>query len=301
MLAILGASGNISGKLARTLFEKGSQIRVIGRSEKGLKEFIDKGVQAKVGDPANEEFLTDALSDAKAAFIMTPPDYSAQGLRTHYNRLGQSIAGALQSANVRHVVNLSCMGAHIAEKVGPIKGLYDQELRLNTLKGINIVHLRPAYLMENLLGSAGMIVKKRSISSSIKGDVKIPMVASADVAKFASELLLKMNFSEKSEIELFGGEDISLDEAVKVIGEKTNNHNLRYEYMPYGKVFEELQLQGMSEDAAHCIIEFSRAINEGLLFNSRDGKDENNTGTTSFEKWAETFADQYNILHSQAV
>jgi uncharacterized protein YbjT (DUF2867 family) len=289
MFAVFGASGNIGGKLSNMLIDAGQQLKVVGRSEKGLREFTDKGIQTLVGDPENEDFLIGAFSDVEAAFLMTPPDYSAESLRGHYNRLGQKIAQAVQTAGVKHIVNLSCMGAHMSEKVGPIKGLYDQELRLNTLKGINIIHLRPAYLMDNLLGDEITKNINGKISSLVRNDIKMPMISAKDVANFAYNFLLEKNFSEKSYIELFGSENISLNDAVKIIGEKTNNQNLSYERLPYGKVFEDLLAQGMSEDAAHCTIEFARAINDGLLFSGHEGRTEDNTGEISFKKWAETF------------
>jgi len=285
MLAIFGASGKIGKTISEILFNEGQQIKLISRTIEGIEEFIDKGIQYKTGNPANEDFLTDAFSGAEAVFVMTPPDYSAQSLRAHFNKLGQSIAEAIQQSGVKHVVNLSCMGANISKKVGPIKGLYDQELRLNTLMGINIVHLRPTYFMENILDNMD---DNGIVSSSVKGDIKIPMIASADVAKIASKLLIKKNFSGKSVVEIYGRENISLDACVKILGTKTNKHDLKYEHRPYGKVFEDLQSQGMSEDSAHCLIELSRAINDGIIYKDLEKPYENNAGKTTFEQWANT-------------
>jgi hypothetical protein len=67
------------------------------------------------------------------------------------SKIGSAIARALRNARVKFVVSLSSIGAHLGEKTGPIRGLHNQEVCLNDIKDLNVIHLRPAYFMENLL------------------------------------------------------------------------------------------------------------------------------------------------------
>src|ERR1700690_4353349 len=129
---------------------------------------------------------------------MIPPNYTASNFRAYQNSIGVSIAEAIGKSGVKYIVNLSSQGAHLPEKTGPIKGLRDQEERLNKLRGVNSLHLRPTYFMENLLVNIEMIRNMNIMGSAIRGDLKFPIIATKDIAQFAVDRLLKRDFAGTS-------------------------------------------------------------------------------------------------------
>jgi len=294
MYVIMGATGNIGSKLANILLDKGEKIKVIGRSAERLKPFVDHGAEAAIGDVSDVGFLTNVFKGADAVFAMIPPAYTANDFRDYYNEIGANIFKSIQESGVIHVLFLSSIGAHLSEKTGPIKGLYDVEQRLNNLDDVNILYLRPTYFMENLLANIGMIKNMGINGGGIKGDVKFAMIATKDIAPVAADHLLKRDFSGKTVHELLGERDISMDEVTKVFGEKIGKPDLGYVQFSAEDEKKGMMDFGLSDDASDQMVELSQAINDGIIAVNQPRTAENTTNT-SIEEFADFFAQVYEI------
>lgn len=292
MYVITGATGNIGSKLVANLLAQGQKVRAVGRSADRLKPFVDKGAEAAAGDLRDSGFLTGAFSGTSGVFAMIPPQYTTKDFRAYQNEIGTSIADAIRKSGVRHVVSLSSQGAELPDRTGPIKGLHDQEDRLNKLENVNILHTRPTYFMENLLTFIPMIKIMNMAGSAIRGDVKFAMVATKDIAKFVAERLVKRDFSGKSVRDILGQRDVSLSEAIQIIGNKIGKPELKYGQFSYEDAEKGMISSGLSEDVSRLFVEMSMALNEGL-FAVNLVRTKENTTETSIEEFAETFAKIY--------
>lgn len=292
MIVITGASGNIGSKIADSLLSQGQKVRCVARRAERLGELEVRGAEIAACSLDDTASLTKAFSGADAVFAMIPPNYTASDFRAYQNMMGASIAEALQKAGVKHVVNLSSQGADLNEKTGPIKGLHDQEERLNGLATVNILHLRPTYFMENLLANIDMIKNMNIMGSALSATLAFPMIATKDIAAFAAGRLKKRDFSGISVRDLLGQRDISMNEAAAIIAKKTGRTGLKYVQFPYEDTEKALAGMGFSADVSGLFIEMSRAINEGLIMTtSRTG---DNTTETTFEEFAEIFRQAIN-------
>lgn len=287
MIVITGATGNIGSKISSDILAQGRRIRCIARTADKLRQLAGKGAEVAPGSLEDTSFLTKAFSDASAVFAMIPPNYAAPDFRAYQNMIGTSIAKAIQESGVKYIVNLSSQGAHLPDKTGPIKGLHDQEERLNRLSGVNILHMRPAYFMENLLANIDMIKNANMMGSAIRGDMSIPVIATKDIARFAAERLLKRDFSGISVRDLLGRRDISMNETAAIIAKKIDKPGLKYMQFSYEETEKALIGMGFSIDIAGLFVEMSKAINEGLIMNTP--RTVENTTETSFEEFAEIF------------
>ncbi len=292
MYVIMGATGNIGSKLANILLDKGEKVKVIGRSAERLKPFVDHGAEAAVGDVSDVEFLTNVFKGANAVFALIPPVYTTNDFRGYYNEIGANIVKSIQESGVKHVLFLSSHGAHLPEKTGPVKGLYDVEQKLNKLDDVNILHLRPTYFMENLLTNIGMIKNMNINGGTIKGDIKFAMIATKDIAPVAADHLLKRDFSGKTVHELLGERDISMDDVTKVFGEKIGKPDLGYVQFSVEDAKKGMMDFGLSDDVSDQMIELERAINDGILAVNEPRTAKNTTGT-SIEEFADFFAEVY--------
>jgi len=292
MYVITGATGNIGSKAADILLAKGEKVRVIGRNAARLQRFVDKGAEAAVGDLNEAAFLTRAYTGATAVFAMIPPDYAAQDFRAFQNRVGANIATAIRDAGVKYVVNLSSQGSELPEGTGPIKGLHDQEERLDGLPGVNILHLRCTYFMENLLWNIPLINEKGIAGSAVRGDWKFAMIATRDIAAYLAERLVKRDFAGKTVRDLLGQRDLTLNEAFAVIGRRIGRPALKYVEFSYEEAEKGLAATGLSKDFCRLFIEMSKALNDGIFAVNRPRTPENTT-PTSIEEFAETFAHAY--------
>jgi len=292
MYAITGATGNIGSKTAEILLDRGKKVRVIGRDAARLRTLVSKGAEAAVGNLQDAAFLTKAFSGVDAVFAMIPPDYTAADFRAYQNEIGSNIAYAIGKAGVKYVVNLSSQGAELPAGTGPILGLYDQEKRLNGLAGVNVLHLRCTYFMENLLMNIPLINGKGIAGSAVRGDRKFAMIATRDIAERVAEHLVSRDFSGKVVKDLLGQRDLSLEEAIGVLGRRIGWPDLKYVQFPYDEAVEGLVAMGISPDASRLFIEMSRALNDGLFAVNRLRTAENTT-PTAIEEFAETFAAAY--------
>src|SRR6201984_290194 len=153
MYVILGASGNTGSIIADSLLSKGKKVRVVGRDAGRLQRFVRQGAEAFIGDMSNAAALTKAFSGARAAYLLLPPIT----FREDQERECDAIAKAVTEPGLPSAVHLSRYGAHVPEGTGPVTGLHSSEQKLNAIGGLNVLHLRAAYFMENNLAAIGTI------------------------------------------------------------------------------------------------------------------------------------------------
>jgi len=292
MLVITGATGKTGSKLTEMLLARGLKVRVVGREAAKLKAFTAKGAEAAVGDLGDKAFLTKAFTGAEAVFALIPPNFGVADYRAYQDSLGKTIIAAIKDSGVKYVVNLSSQGAHLPERTGPIKGLHDQEERLNKLEGVNVLHLRPTYFMENLLMNIDLIRKMNIMGSAIRGDVKFAMIATKDIAAYAAERLIKRDFTGKSVADLLGERDLTLNEAAVIIGKKLGKPDLAYVAFPYEDAEKGMVAMGLTPDMSRLYVEMSKALNDGL-FAVNIPRTKQNTTPTAFEAFADDFAAAY--------
>jgi uncharacterized protein YbjT (DUF2867 family) len=297
MYTITGATGHIGSRVADILLAKGEKVRVISRDAAKLQQFVNRGAIAKVGDMLDPAFLTDAFKGAKAVFAMIPPNYSATNFRAYQDRVGTGIATAIIESGVKHVVNLSSQGAELPRGTGPIVGLHEQEERLNSLRGINVLHLRATYFMENLLANVPFIHEYGYAASPVRGDLKFALIATADIAERTAGYLVTRDFSGKSYRDLLGQRDLSLQEAFTIIGRRIGITDLKYRQISYEEAKTAFVDMGMSNNVSNLLIELSDALNKRLFAVNRPRTAETNT-PTSIERFADLFAEVYT---SQAI
>jgi uncharacterized protein YbjT (DUF2867 family) len=282
MYVILGASGNTGSIIANSLLSAGKKVRVVGRDSGRLQRFVDKGAQAFTATVSDAAAITKAFSGARAAYLMLPPAKSQE----EQERDSDAIAKAVRKSGLRYAVHLSSYGAQLAEGAGPVSGLHSSENKLSAIEGVNVLHLRAAYFMENNLAAIGMIHGMGLVGNALLPDLKIPMAATRDVGDYAAQRLLHLDFSGKQTRELLGERDLSMTEATAVIARGIGKPDLRYEQFPYDQVLQALTQLGVPPKGAAMYIEMYKAINAGVLVPLEPRSPENTT-PTSFERFVQ--------------
>src|SRR5271168_4561828 len=293
---ILGASGNTGSIIANSLLSAGKKVRAVGRDSGRLQRFVDKGAEALTADMSDAAALTKAFSGARAAYLLLPPAKS----REDQERDSDAIAKAVKESGLRYAVNLSSYGAQVPEGTGPVAGLHSSEQKLNAISGLNVLHLRAAYFMENNLAAIGMIHGMGIFGNALLPDLKLPMAATRDVGDYAAQRLLHLDFSGKKTRELLGERDLSMTEATAVIARGIGKPDLRYQQFPYDQMQQALTQMGFSPKKAAVYIEMFTAINTGLLA-AQEPRSPRNSTPTSFEKFVQdVFAPAYHGKASAA-
>ena len=289
MYVILGASGNTGSIIADSLLSKGKKVRVVGRDAGRLQRFVRQGAEAFTGDVSDAAALTKAFTGARAAYLLLPPITS----REDQERESDAIAHAVTESGLRYVVHLSSYGAHVPEGTGPVTGLHSSEQKLNAIGGLNVLHLRAAYFMENNLAAISMIQEMGIFGHALLPDLKLPMMATRDVGDYAAQRLLDLDFSGKQTRELLGERDLSMTEATAIIARGIGKPDLGYVQFPYDQMQHVLEQMGMPPKKAAVYIEMFKAINAGVLA-AQEPRSRENTTPTSFETFVQdVFAPAY--------
>ncbi len=279
---ILGASGNTGSIIADSLLSKGKKVRVVGRDAGRLQRFVRQRAEAFMGDVSDAAALTEAFSGARAAYLLLPPITS----REDQERESDAIAKAVTESGLSYAVYLSSYGAHVPEGTGPVTGLHSAEQKLNAISGLNVLHLRAAYFMENNLTAISMIQGMGIFGHALLPHLKLPMITTRDVGDYAAKRLLALDFSGKQTRELLGERDLSMAEATTIIARRIGKPDLRYVQFPYDQVQQVLEQMGMSPKKAAVYIEMFKAINVSVLA-AQEPRSRENTTPTSFEKFVQ--------------
>jgi uncharacterized protein YbjT (DUF2867 family) len=291
MFVVTGATGHVGSGITEKLLAHGKKVKAIGRNRSKLSRLEKKGAETAEGSMDDTVFLAKSFVGAEAVFIMVPPDMQSPDIQAHYDRFGQALVKAVAESGVRYVVSLSSIGADLAQGTGPITGLHRQEQRLNALSGVNILHLRPGYFMENQFGSIPMIKGMGINGSVLKPDLKFPQIATKDIADHAAKRLQKKDFSGHGVQELLGPRDVSMQEVTAALGQAIGKPDLRYVQFSHEDAVKGMVGAGLSKSIAENFAEMNQAFNEG-----RVGKVERNaanTTPTSIEDFAKEFARAY--------
>lgn len=286
MYVILGATGNTGSVVARRLLDKGKKVRVVGRDNKKLATFASRGAEAFAADVLDTDALSRALAGAQGVYVLIPPDMTSPDFRAHQDRVTESIAKALEKVGVAHAVTLSSVGADKPDKTGPVVGLHKMELRLAQVPGLNALHLRAGYFMENTLAQIGIIRSFGMVAGPIRADVPLAMIATRDIGAAAAEALLRLDFRGRQTQELLGPRDVTYTEAAKVIGTAIGKPGLGYTQLSDEQVIQAMTGMGLSRNMAQLLCEMSASINSGYM-KPLEPRSEKNMTPTSFETFVQ--------------
>src|SRR5579864_1395972 len=282
MIAIIGSTGNTGKITAEALLAAGEKIRVIGRTAEKLQPFVAKGAEPFLGSVIDAEAITNALRGATSAYIMIPPDLKQKSLRAYDTVVIESLYTAINNSGLRHAVVLSSVGAQLAEGTGPVAGLHEMEESFKRLRDVNLLFLRPAYFMENILNSVAVYKNMGFFAALIKDNVKLPMIATRDIGQRAAAELRALNFTGHQVKELQGQRDLSMNECAAIFGAAIGKPGLGYMQAPAMMAKPAMMQAGMSADTVDQLIELAKSINEGKLVMLEPRTADNST-PTSFE------------------
>jgi uncharacterized protein YbjT (DUF2867 family) len=296
MIVVTGATGRTGRRATEALLAKGEKVRAIGRDRKKLAPLAELGAEPFVGNVEDVDSMTKAFEGSSAVYLVLPEDISQQDLRAHQERVSDSYAAAITKAQVRFVVNLSSIGAQNAKGTGPIVGLHDQEQKLNRVAGLNVLHLRAAYFMENLFMSMAPLRSMGTLPGGMQADVKMPWIATKDIGEYAAARLAARDFTGSSVQELQGQRDISMKEAASIVGKEIGKPNVEYVQLPNMVLESALLEMGLPKKTAELIIEMWDGANVGLIVPQETRSAKNTTPTTLESFVSEVFAPAY--LHA---
>jgi uncharacterized protein YbjT (DUF2867 family) len=293
VIVVTLATGRTGRAAAVALRARGEKVRVVGRDAKKLTPLVELGAEPFVGSVEDVASMTEAFSGASAVYLVLPEDISQQDLRAHQERVSDSYAAAISNAHVHFVVNLSSLGAQHAKNTGPIVGLHNQEQKLDRAAGLNVLHLRAAYFMENLFMSIAPLRSMGALPGGLRAEAQMPWIATQDIGACAATRLAARDFSGSSIQELHGQRDISMKEAASIVGNSIVKPNLEYVQLSSMMLEAALVKMGLPKKTAELIVEMWEGANAGLIAPQEERSARNTTPTTLESFVARAFAPAY--------
>ncbi len=198
-ILVTGATGTIGSFVVDELMKKGADFKVLVRTSDKAGPFLNRGINASIGDFNDIASMEAALEGVDKIFLLsvTSPEIP---------RLQGNVARAAARKGVRHIVKVSAHGTAPDSPIG-IARFHAQAEEAIRESGIPFTFLRPQSFMQNLIFDRETIIDRGEIYNHA-GDGRIAMIDARDIAAAATVALLNEGH-EGQTYELTGPEAIS--------------------------------------------------------------------------------------------
>lgn len=291
-IAVMNATGRTGHRIAQALLAQGRRVVALGRSTARLGALQALGAQVRAGDPTDAACLAAAFDGVTAVYGLLPYDLSEPGYLDSQRRLGEAMAQAVRDAGVRRVVYLSSLGAEQPGGTGLIRPMHDQEERLRAIPDLDLLCLRAGAFMENLFGALPFVRDAGVVADGFRPDLKIPMVATCDIAAAAVQALLDDGWQGHQVREVLGPRDITMTEVVQLLAPHLDMPQLAYLQLPRDALERALADAGLAPDVALLTGELTQAINDGRVRTTL-GRNAASTTPTGMERFVHELAEAY--------
>ena len=291
---ITGSIGHISKPIVSALLKAGHEVVVITSKHDRAEDIKAMKAIPAVGSLEDAAFLTKTFAKAHAVYTMVPPVQDVKDWKAHIEKVGKNYADAIKANNVKYVVNLSSVGAHMADGAGPVSGLYRAEQQLNELEVLNVVHLRPGYFYYNLFNNIDLAKNMGIIGGNFEfHDKKFILADPADIAAVAIDELLTLNFSGH-QVQYIVSDEVSTDEVANVLGNAIGKPDLKWVRFTDEQSVQGGVQAGLPEELAKNYAEMGHAMQEGKLTEDYWSHRPSVLGKIKLADFAKKFAAAYN-------
>ena len=274
VVVVIGATGKQGGSVAKSLLERGHEVRAVTRKPESVKakELASAGatiVQASLEDTAA---LTKSLEGATSLFAVTTPFGGTEA----ETRQGVSAADAAKAAGV-HLVFNSVGSANRKTGIPHFESKFAVEEHIARI-GVRATILAPVYFMENLYFGKEQLAKG-IYAVPVPSTRKLAQVAVADIGAVAVRVLENESRFVGKRFDL-AGDELTGDEAVAILSEVTGRPFIYYQ-VPLDAI-----RQRMGDDGARMYEWFDRV---GYTFDRAElHREFPDVAFHSFGSWAKT-------------
>jgi uncharacterized protein YbjT (DUF2867 family) len=262
MFVVAGVTGHVGSVVAKELLGHGEKVKVLVRDAAKGAAWSKLGAEVAVGGLDDVRSLAGTLRGASGFFTLLPPNYQVSGFYAFQRKVADAIAAAVKESAVPHVVELSSVGADLAEGTGPIKGLHYLENALRAT-GVRLTAIRAGYFQENAANSLAP-AKNAGIFPNMmpSADYPIPMIATRDIGLLAAHELMMP--SPRSEVVDLHGPSYSVRQVAELLGAALGKKLQVVDVPPQGQVGAMVQA-GFSQELAEIFAEMNAGFASGRI------------------------------------
>ncbi|MCP2635802.1 NAD(P)H-binding protein [Microbacterium sp. HD4P20] len=189
MYIVMGGTGHVGSAAADALLRRGEEVTIVTRSTESASSWQAKGASIAEADINDVDGLRDVFRMGRRALLLNPPADPSEDTDAVERRTVDNILAALDGCGLEKVVAVSTYGAAPGDRIGDLGTLWRLENGL-AQQGIPAAVNRGAYYMSNWDGFIAAARESGSLATMLPTDLKMPMVAPADVGEAAAQRLV---------------------------------------------------------------------------------------------------------------
>lgn len=292
-VTLTGSLGNISRPLTEKLVANGHEVNVVSSNPDRAEEIKKLGAAASIGSVEDYEFIRQSFTGSDAVYLMIPPSFTTTDPKEYIKAVGEQYAKAIEETGVKLAVNLSSVGSHIQNGLGPTGSNFQVEQKLNELVGVNVLHLRPGMFMTNFYGAIPMIKYQGMLGNNFGGSVSLSLTHPRDIAEAAFQAIDQMSFSGKK-VQYIVSDERTGFEIAGLLGEAVGKTGVKWIEFSDEQLLNALMQNGFSEPMAKVyMVEIGIALRDGSFSEDFRKHKHLSVGRTSFQKFSGEFALAY--------
>ena len=284
MIVVTTPTGQIGGQLVDTLLTStGEPVRVVVRDRSRLPAHVAAAADVVEGSHGDPETLARAFDGADSVFWVVPTNAQAPSVYAAYVGFSIPAAQALVDHAVSRVVVVSALGRGHQGFAGHVSG----SLALEDLFRSTGVHLRALNLpsfMDNLLWQVGAMKATGAFYSGIDGDLRLPSVATRDIAAEACRLLANPTWTGQESHPVLGPADLSFKEIAEILTDVLETP-IRFQQVAPEEYRDGLVQRGQSPQMADGMLAMALGKNAGI--DTMVERTAENTTPTTFRQFCE--------------
>ena len=294
-ITLTGSLGHIGKPLTHQLIAEEHTVTVISSNPARSKEIVAAGAIPAIGTLQDVDFLASTFKGAEVVYTLAPPanyfDHNLD-LLGYFQTLGSSFAEAIRRAEIKRVVNLSSIGAHLDKGNGILEGTYHVENILNDLpKDVAITHLRPTEIYYNLFQFIDLIKNQGIIASNVEESDLNVWVSPQDIAACVAEEISTPSSGRK--VRYVASDELTYKEVAGILGSAIGKPDLQWVTITDNQMRQGLESVGMQPAIAQGMVEMYAAIHRGLLYEDYNVHQPQALGQVKMKDFAREFAAVY--------
>ncbi|RRG17609.1 hypothetical protein D3P96_06555 [Weissella viridescens] len=288
-ITLTGSLGHISRPVAEQLVADGHEVTIITRNEKRKADIEAMGAKAAVGSIEDLDFLIEQFRNQDAVYLMLAggdfknPNFDVVETAQKQADIYQT---AVKEAQVKHVVNLSSIGADQGPEVG---GLYTYHIIEDVLRMLDLdslIFIRPTGMYYNLYANYETLAQTGKIYGVQDPDFVQTFVAPEDVAPVVVAALEKTEFGEH--VYYVDSDEVTGRQIATILGDAIGIPDAEWIQISGTQVLENMQASGISKGWAQATVQMLTYM-ENSKFRADYNRNKGLLGPTKLINFASDF------------
>jgi uncharacterized protein YbjT (DUF2867 family) len=281
MIVVTTPTGHIGSQVVQNLLAANEAVRVIVRDPAKLASDICSKVDVVQGSTDDESVLSQAFEGAENLFWVVPPSFTTNDVKEYYLQFTRPACRAIKNRGVKRVVAVSALGRGLPLDAGVVTDSFAKDEEIERT-GVDFRALWCPGFMENMLRQVESLKHQGMFFLPSRPDVKVPHVATKDIAATGSKLLLDRSWTGQGGIAVLGPEDLSINDMAAIMTDVLGKP-IRFQSVPDEAYKAQLVKLGANDNYAQRLVDMFVAKNNGL--DNAELRTPENTTPTSFRQW----------------